>query len=204
MTTPRIVRAAPVLSTFTFTPSDTLGMSLRALTREGEPWFNAADVCSALGIANVSQAVQRLDDDEKAMLNIGLRGSAPWFVSESGLYALILRSDKAEAKAFRKWVTREVLPTIRKQGAYVQGASNLSPEAQDALFASIRRLVAESLRRYDKETEHVHWRSTARRREWFRLSAEKVSREMGLPLGVVLAAGSHGIDAGMSVLTNER
>lgn len=196
--------SAPSLETFGFAVTDTLSISLRAIMRDGDPWFNAADVCAALGLTNVSQAVQRLDDDEKAMLSIGLRGSAPWFVTESGLYALVLRSDRAEAKQFRKWITKDVLPTIRKQGAYVQGANRLSPEAQGALYGHIRAQLREAMRRHDRATEHDHYRSFSRQAEWSRQSSERVAREMGLPVDVVVMAAARGVDAAIQIVVNER
>jgi len=83
----------------------------------GDPWFVAADVCAALNVKNVTQAVARLDDDERAMFNIGRQGDAS-FINESGLYSLILGCRKPEAKRFKRWVTSEVLPSIRKTGGY--------------------------------------------------------------------------------------
>lgn len=94
------------------------GNSVRVVTDDkGEPWFVAADVCSALDVKNVSQAVARLDDDERSMFNIGRQGDVS-IINESGLYSLILGSRKPEAKKFKKWVTSEVLPSIRKTGSY--------------------------------------------------------------------------------------
>lgn len=90
---------------------------VRTVLRDGEPWFVAADVCKALGHTNVSVAVDRLDDDERAKLSLGRQGETN-VVSESGLYSLILRSNKPEARGFRRWITHEVLPTLRKQGYY--------------------------------------------------------------------------------------
>ena len=98
------------------------GASLRTLTDEGEPWFVAKDVCSVLELNNVSQALTRLDDDEKSSitLNDGTPGSPnKSIVSESGLYALVLASRKPEAHEFKRWVTHEVLPQIRKTGGYI-------------------------------------------------------------------------------------
>lgn len=96
---------------------------VRTLVIAGEPWFVAADVCRVLEVGNTTQAVQALDEDERAMFNIGRQGNAN-LVNESGLYTLILRSRNAVKKgskphAFRKWVTAEVLPSIRKTGGYV-------------------------------------------------------------------------------------
>ena len=88
---------------------------------EGNPWWVAVDVCNILDIKNPTQAVQQLDEDERAMQNIGRQGNT-WNINESGLYALIIRSNKPAAKKFRKWITSEVLPAIRKTGSYTAPA----------------------------------------------------------------------------------
>ncbi len=102
---------------------DFRGASLRTLTDEaGEPWFVAKDVCAVLELNNVSQALTRLDGDEKSSitLNDGTPGSPnKSIVSESGLYALVLTSRKPEAHEFKRWVTHEVLPQIRRTGGYI-------------------------------------------------------------------------------------
>ena len=90
---------------------------IRTVTLEGEIWFVAVDVCKALEIKNVSDAVDRLDDDEKntIVINESIAGNPnKVIVSEAGLYRLIFTSRKPDAKKFRKWVTSEVLPSIRK------------------------------------------------------------------------------------------
>lgn len=92
--------------------------SLRTIEKDGEPWFVATDVCKALEIGNPSQAMVRLDLDEKDTL-ISNEGRQMNIVSESGLYSLVLSSRKKEAKAFKRWVTHDVIPTIRKHGAYM-------------------------------------------------------------------------------------
>lgn len=87
----------------------------------GEPWFVLGDVCRELGIANPRDAASRLDGDEKDAVGISDatgRVQNQTIINESGLYSLILRSTKAEAKPFKKWVTKEVLPSIRKSGGY--------------------------------------------------------------------------------------
>lgn len=98
---------------------------VRTIMRNGEPWFCLVDVCRVLGIKNPSQMADRLDQDERSMFDIGRQGKT-WFINESGLYNVILRSDKPEAKPFRKWVTSEVLPSIRRTGAY--GVNALPPD----------------------------------------------------------------------------
>lgn len=100
------------------------GAALRTLTINDEPWFMARDVCDALGLQDTSMAIAPLDEDEKCKpkSGLGLRGRAPWLISESGLYRLMMRSDKPQARPFQRWVTREVLPAIRKRWAYMTQA----------------------------------------------------------------------------------
>jgi|GEM_PF-1253310 prophage antirepressor-like protein len=97
--------------------------AVRALMRDEVPWFVAADVCRALGLTNPTEALKALDEDERAKLNLGVVGKETNIISESGLYTLILRSRDAVkagtvAHRFRKWVTAEVLPSIRLTGGY--------------------------------------------------------------------------------------
>ena len=93
---------------------------IRVIMRCSDPWFVAKDACDCLEITNVSQACQTLDEDEKGIYKVYTLGGSQdmMLISESGLYTLIMRSNKPEAKAFRKWVTSEVLPSIRKTGGY--------------------------------------------------------------------------------------
>ena len=111
---------------------DFKGAALRTLTDEnGEPWFVAKDVCDVLELSNVGQALARLDDDEKSSitLNDGTPGNPNRaIVSESGLYALVLASRKPEAHEFKRWVTHEVLPQIRKTGGYIPTSESDSDE----------------------------------------------------------------------------
>ena len=95
------------------------GAALRTLTDEnGEPWFVAKDVCDILEISNPSDALKRLDDDERSRFNLGRQGETN-IVNEAGLYVLVLGSRKPEAHEFKRWVTHEVLPQIRKTGGYI-------------------------------------------------------------------------------------
>jgi prophage antirepressor-like protein len=129
------------------------GHLLRTFNEGENLWFVAKDVCDALDIANVSDAVSRLDDDEKGIVKsdtlgdntIAFTDSIPrgnpnlLCVDESGLYALILRSNKPQAKPFRKWVTREVLPTIRKTGSY--GNSTLPAFILDTRLSAPQKII---------------------------------------------------------------
>lgn len=93
---------------------------VRVVDRDGDPWFVLVDVCRVLEMGNPSQAASRLDDDEKGIISSDTLGGSQEviIVSESGLYSLILTSRKPEAKRFKKWVTAELLPTLRKTGRY--------------------------------------------------------------------------------------
>jgi len=91
---------------------------VRVVELNKEPWFVATDICKALDIKNVTQAINRLDEDERSMFNIGRQGETN-IVNEYGLYNLILSSRKPEAKKFKRWITHEVIPSIRKHGAYM-------------------------------------------------------------------------------------
>lgn len=102
--------------------------------------FNAKQVCTILGMKNTAMALKALDDDEKGINNAYTLGGKQkmLFISESGLYHLIFISRKPQAKAFRRWVTSEVLPSIRRSGAYAKKAASQDKE----LFAAMKRFIA--------------------------------------------------------------
>jgi prophage antirepressor-like protein len=146
---------------------------VRSVTINENPWFVAKDVCQTLGLTDVSQALNGnenkgtigLDDDEKLMHRIYVSGQMRqmWCVNESGMYALIFRSNKPEAKAFRKWVTSEVLPAIRREGKYdplAQRMEQLKEErhqhylAIDRHRAAIRK-VADEIKLIDSKMDHT-------------------------------------------------
>ena len=112
---------------------------VRTVVVDNEPWFVANDVCNALDIANGRDATQRLDEDERntVVISDGIRGNPnKTVINESGLYSLVLTSRKPEAKVFKRWITHEVIPTIRKTGGYVANddlfISTYLPSADDA------------------------------------------------------------------------
>ncbi len=97
------------------------GKPVRCIQKEGAPWWVLADVCKVLGVSNARNVASRLDDDEKNSVHLtdGIRGNPNFtIINESGLYNVLLRSDKPEAKPFKRWVTHEVLPQIRQTGRY--------------------------------------------------------------------------------------
>lgn len=142
--------------------NETLNCTVRAVVKDGEPWFVAKDVCDALEIGNVSQAVSYLDEDEKSNIitnDIAQNGGrAPLIINESGLYSLILRSRKPEAKKFKKWVTAEVLPSIRKTGGYMTTRPEDTPEQ---IMARAVLLAQDAIKRKD---DHIHQLEAERER----------------------------------------
>lgn len=129
---------------------------VRTLNLNGEPWFVAVDVCSVLDLSNPTIAVSRLDEDERAKFNLGRQGDAT-IVNEPGLYTLVLGSRKPEAKAFKRWITHEVIPAIRKHGVYITDEKLKlfaeHPELLDALMRSLYTAHAENLRhRAERQT----------------------------------------------------
>lgn len=109
---------------------------VRVVMRGGEPWFIAKDVCEVLEHTNSRVALERLDDDEKGVSTVYTHGGPQEMaiINEAGLYSLILTSRKPEAKAFKRWVTHDVLPSIRKTGKYETPAR----KAQDEETAQLR------------------------------------------------------------------
>ena len=105
------------------------GAEVRTVQKDGVPWFVLKDVCGVLGISKYRDVAERLDPDERGPVRVDTLGGSQEMtcISESGLYNVILRSDKPEAKPFRKWVTAEVLPAIRRSGGYIAGQNDLSP-----------------------------------------------------------------------------
>lgn len=107
----------------------------RTIQKDGEPWWVLKDVCDILEIKNTTDVAKRLDVDEVTRFNLGGLSGETNIINESGLYNVILRSDKPEAKPFRKWVTSEVLPSIRRHGAY------MTPETLEAAILNPDLLI---------------------------------------------------------------
>lgn len=119
--------------------------SVRSLLLDEQPWFFASDVCRAVDLSDTNKALLGLDPDEKCELeDYSGSGRKPILINESGLFSLVLRSRKPQAKAFKKWVTSEVLPSIRKTGSYSvqpveeQGCSQEEIAALKAVISSIQ------------------------------------------------------------------
>lgn len=127
------------MSTDIIQPFDFKGHKVRTLTFEtGQTWWVLKDVCEVLGIRNATDVAKRLDRDEVTRFNLGGLSGQANIVNETGLYRIVLRSDKPEAREFQRWVTHDVLPSIRMHGGYMLGQEHMTPE-QMAL-ASMRWL----------------------------------------------------------------
>lgn len=128
---------------------------VRTVQMNGEPWFVLADVCKVLELSSPHKVAERLDGDEKGRNQIPTLGGVQEMavVNESGLYTVILRSDKPQAKPFRKWVTSEVLPSIRKHGAYMtEQTLERALTSPDFLIELATQLKAEQEQRKQLET----------------------------------------------------
>lgn len=123
---------------------------VRTTVIDGEPWFVAADVCRALDLGNPTRALDRLDNDERTLISIkgASNGKPVNGVNEPGLYSLVLGSRKPEAKAFKRWITHEVIPAIRKTGGYHVPQSPEEQMAQGLLAA--QKLLAEKDKRIEE------------------------------------------------------
>lgn len=123
--------------------------SVRSVNKEDGVWFVAKDVCDCLEISNSRESLSRLDDDEKASvsLNDGSQNRNFSIINESGLYSLILSSRKPEAKKFKKWITSEVMPSIRKTGGYIIEKENDTPEE---IMARALIVAQDTLRRREE------------------------------------------------------
>lgn len=203
---------------------------LRAAEIDGVLWFVAADVCRVLDIANTTDAVSRLDEDEKSRFNLGLPGGNTNCVNEYGLYVLVLGSRKPEAKAFKRWLTHDVIPAIRKRGAYV--APNAQPQGLETFAAALETLTAavqaltqrmdqqEQGRRkalppprtldednpFDNCPVPIKPPSNRMRRQWMRTASEKLNAladKCGIPSSSVLHALYRELEEDEGVILSE-
>ena len=163
------------------------GLDLRIIDHFGEPWFVAVDVCRVLGLKNVGQALSSMPESEKNTITIndGIRGNpSKIIVNEPGLYRLIFKSRKKEAEDFKNWVLTDVLPAIRKNGAYV------SPAITDSQMRSLWETLGEEIsRRKDAERLAGYFQKqlckisgTARPKRKF----GEISKVTGLPMDKVI------------------
>lgn len=164
------------LQTFKFENNE-----IRTILKDNEPWFCLKDVCDILGIKNATDVVKRLDEDERTRFNLGRQGETN-FINESGLYNVVLRSDKPQAKQFRKWVTSEVLPTIRKHGIYA--ADNVidqiinNPEFGIKLLTNLKEERQARIEAERKNAILMHTNKT--------YTATEIAKELGFKSAIAL------------------
>ena len=134
-------------------PFDYQNHEVRSLLIEGEPWFVAKDVCEILDLGNPSQAISRLDEDERNTIisNEGIGNPEKSVISESGLYSLTLGSKKPEAKPFKRWITHEVIPAIRKTGTY-----STQPMTQIQMLAAQAQMMVQLENRTSQAIESAN------------------------------------------------
>jgi prophage antirepressor-like protein len=150
----------------------------------GDPWWVAKDICKILGLEDTHKAVQRLEEDEKGRNIIPTLGGDQEMlvINEPGLYSLMLRSNKPEAKQFKKWITHDVLPAIRKTGKYeIQGMSELdliirSAEALKKIETRVHTLEAKT---HINSGQTGYWTITA----WCKLNNLKISLDEAMQRG---------------------
>lgn len=139
------------------------GSEIRVINKLGEPWFVAEDICNALRLTNPTMSMKSLDEEERSKFNLGRQGEAN-IVSESGMYTLVLRCRDAVNKGsvphkFRKWVTAEVLPSIRKNGSYEKPLTRKSTtEERTPLRDAVNMLVSKRHMMYPEAYALIHQR----------------------------------------------
>ena len=157
------------------------GFQIRGGLIDNEPYFVFVDVCSTLDIKNPSDAIKQIDEDERARLNLGRQGEA-WAINESGLYRLIMRSDKPNAKPFQKWVTKEVLPSIRKHGIYATDTTIekmiSNPDFAIQLLATLKEEKAARIEAERRNAVLMHATKT--------YTTTEIAKELGLKSAVAL------------------
>lgn len=160
---------------------------VRVTLVDGEPWFVASDVATVLDLANVHSSLAALDADEKGIHTVEtLRGPQQVVViNEPGLYSLILRSRKPEAKAFKRWITHDVLPAIRKTGSYGAPAAISFEEMTAQVIAGLQERINEAQSRAKElEAPAAAWESLSKAEGDFTVSdAAKILARAGIDTG---------------------
>ncbi|MET4670745.1 BRO family protein [Streptomyces sp. PvR018] len=154
-------QSTPLVFTFPET-----AQHVRSVMIDGEPWWVAADICAVLEIGNPSQAVSYLDEDERDSTLISSEGGGQYrstnVINEPGLYSLILRSRKPQAKAFKRWITHEVIPSIRRTGSYSAAPREMTKlEALQAAIESEQGRLAAEARVKELEPAASSWQTLA-------------------------------------------
>lgn len=131
---------------------------VRILDNNGEPWFVARDVCKVLEISKYRDALSRLDEDERGSVKLDTLGGTQEMsiINEAGLYSLILRSHKPQAKTFKRWITHEVIPGIRKNGAYLHPGTDFNGLVQAVVAAQGKEIIPIIVQNLEMKAE-IHY-----------------------------------------------
>jgi prophage antirepressor-like protein len=141
--------------------NEQFGQIRTAVTETGEPLFCLSDICKVLELSNPSVVAQRLDEEERPKLDLGLKnGQLAYFITEPGMYTVVLRSDSPKAKPMQKWVTSEVLPALRKTGGYMVARQDETPEQ---LMARALKVAEDTIKRIAAEKQFLEERDRLQR-----------------------------------------
>lgn len=155
---------------------------VRILEKDGEPWFVAKDVCDILEIKNTTDTIRRLDVDEVTRLNLGGLSGETNLVNEYGLYSLVLGSRKPEAKQFKRWITHEVIPSIRKTGAYIP--EELSPQLQFLINMELKQKQLEAtIEETKQEVQAIRDTIVINPKAEWRKECGRMLRTIGMQIG---------------------
>lgn len=182
---------APALLGFGFK-----GNPVTTVVEDGVPYFRAKEIAQALGYKDTDQAIRiHVESESQTRIQDGTNPKAVVYLNESGVYDLILSSKKAEAKAFKRWLTQQVIPSIRQRGLYVQGQA-INPRLMDALAKNIHENVMPALRMYDRLTEHDHFtyfKNPAKARQLHEDAINHVALRFDLPRSLVEELANTGL-----------
>lgn len=173
--------------------------TVRVSTQDGEPWFVASDIAKALGYRMASDMNRRLDDDEKGTRSVRTPGGTQEMtvISEAGLYSAVLGSKLPEAKAFKRWVTHEVLPAIRRDGGYMAAKPDETPEET---MARALRIADETMRRQKERIESLSSANAEMRPKALFADAVAASESTCLVGELAKMIAQNGVDIGQNRL----
>lgn len=179
------------MTTFDFCDSLHQNHPVRMIEQNGEPWWVLKDVCEALNLKNATLVAKRLDNDELTKFDLGSRQGETIIVNEPGLYSVVLRSDKPEAKMFKRWLTHEVIPSIRKTGSYGAPAKTQQSDLIARVEALEKQLAPAQEQTIPLWNEDDLGPGICRDRNWFEVAFRKLdllSAKYGTDRKVILSS----------------
>nr|WP_010133232.1 BRO family protein [Microbulbifer agarilyticus] len=177
------------------------GQPLKVVQREGEPYWIAKEVCDILGYKNARQAlldqvepedILRCHSTDAQTLTGNSKARSLNLINEAGLYGLAFGSTLKSAKRFKRWVFKEVLPSIRKHGGYIQGQDELT-DLQKAVLNGTAQSLTAALRYVERETKHLFWLSPAKQSQYLNRIMDNAASRYRLPMELVEAVSRFGV-----------